>query len=297
VGDACDLADLWSVSPLHRGHIKDAVEDHWNMRLRGLRNALWLSLGSSIDHDWMKVLCEGFRAPHLVSDAAPPSDAYPWPGLLLHHCHVKQLNLTLAYTPSHGMVTTQTQTTERLQPTRFAEIDAALRRSVLAGSRVERADPVFLSFGGVEWDFKNWRCAFPQTQASWRRAIALLKMQAAHARRQWPSIRAVFSRTMFKPTYGTFGCACCASEADFWHYNHLLRQRELAWPPDGGACAGIHVLDLQRMLPCNDSVGTCSSRTGWTYDGLHVSRPVALQFLSLLANTAADLGERCRGFY
>ena len=56
VGDMCDLADLWAVSPLHRGHIKDAVEAHWHTRLRGLRNALWLSIGSSIDHNWIKVL-------------------------------------------------------------------------------------------------------------------------------------------------------------------------------------------------------------------------------------------------
>jgi hypothetical protein len=239
----------------------------------------------------------------MTSDTAPPSKAYPSPGLLINYCHVKQLNLTLAHTLAHGIVTTQTQTTESLQPTRFAEIDDALRRYALKGSRVERADPTFLSFGGMEWDFKNWRCAYPQSQTSWRRAIASLKMQAEHARRQWPSIRVVFSRTMFKPTYGTFGCPCCAIEAHFWHYNHLLRQRELNWPSgggegggdggggggsgggkagdgagsamrrsarrggakgvtgpvavDNGVCSGIHVLDMQRMMLCNDSVGTC----------------------------------------
>ena len=63
VGDMCDLADLWAVSPLHRGHIKDAVEAHWHTRLRGLRNALWLSIGSSIDHNWIKVLILTGRNP------------------------------------------------------------------------------------------------------------------------------------------------------------------------------------------------------------------------------------------
>ena len=236
------------------------------------------------------------------------SEAYPRPGLLFNYCHVKQLNLTLAHTLAHGTVTTQTQTTESLQPTRFAEIDEALRRSALRGSRVERADPTFLSFGGMEWDFKNWRCAYPQSQTSWRRAITSLKMQTEHARRQWPSIRVVFSRTMFKPTYGTFGCPCCAIEEHFWHYNNLLRQRELNWPSggregvgdgggggsgggkggdgegsamrrsarrggakggtgpvavDNGVCSGIHVLDMQRMMLCNDSVGTLVSKTTW----------------------------------
>ena len=98
VGDMCDLADLWAVSPLHRGHTKDAVEAHWHTRLRRLRNALWLSIGSSIDHNWIKVLCEGFGATHMTSDAAPPSETYPRPGLLVNYCHVKQLNLTLAHT-------------------------------------------------------------------------------------------------------------------------------------------------------------------------------------------------------
>ena len=184
----CDLADLWAVSPLHRGHTKDAVEAHWHTRLRRLRNALWLSIGSSIDHNWIKVLCEGFGATHMTSDAAPPSETYPRPGLLVNYCHVKQLNLTLAHTLAHGIVTTHTQTTESLRPTRFAEINEALRRSALRGSRVTRADPTFLSFGGMEWDFKNWRCAYPQSQTSWRWAIASLKMQTEHARRQCVAI-------------------------------------------------------------------------------------------------------------
>ena len=63
---------------------------------------------------------------------------------------------------------------------------------------------------------------------------------------------------------------------------------------DGGVCAGIHVLDMQRMMLCNNSVGSCSSRTGWSVDGLHPSRAVNLQYVSLAVNTAADLGERCR---
>ena len=77
------------------------------MRLRGVRNALWLSIGSSIDHGWIKVLCEGFGAVRTTSDAAPPTKAYPAPGLLIDYCHVKQLNLTLAHTNGGGIATTQ----------------------------------------------------------------------------------------------------------------------------------------------------------------------------------------------
>ena len=28
-------------------------------------------------------------------------------------------------------------------------------------------------------------------------------------------------------------------------------------------CSGIHVLDMQRMMPCNDSVGTCVENNVW----------------------------------
>ena len=322
VGDVCDLSDIWQVSNLHRGHVKDAVEAHWHMRLRGLRDALWLSIGSSIDHGWIKVMCEGFGAPRTTSDPQPPTKAYPAPGLLIDYCHVQQLNLTFAHTNGGGIATTQTQSNEALQPERFAEIDSAVRKHVFKDATgLTRAQPTFLSFGGMEWDFKNWRCQYPKTQAEWRAPVATLKMQVEHARRQWPTIRVVFSRTMFQPTYGTFGCACCAVEAHFWHYNHLLRNRELNWPggagtgnaarregsggvrsaaqgaggsSNDGVCAGIHVLDMQRMMLCNNSVGSCSSRTGWSVDGLHPSRAVLLQYVSLTMNTAADLGEHCR---
>jgi len=152
--------------------------------------------------------------------------------------------------------------------------------------------------------------------------------QVRTARERWRSIRAVFTRTMFKPTYGTFGCACCANESHFFHFNNLLRRQAVhvhqgieatleTLPPTTtptvdasgasgggdaaaatgasrlGACEPMHVLDLQRMMLCNNSVGTCSSRTGWSADGLHPSRAVYLQYLSLSMMSAADLGEVC----
>ena len=51
--------------------------------------------------------------------------------------------------------------------------------------------------------------------------------------------------------------------------------------------------DLVRVVHCNDTVGSCSSRTGWTVDGLHPSKWVMLQFLSLAAQSAADVGDAC----
>ena len=55
----------------------------------------------------------------------------------------------------------------------------------------------------------------------------------------------------------------------------------------------LYALDLQKMMRCNDSAGTCSSRTDWTVDGLHPSFAVYLQYIRLSLHAAADVGELC----
>ena len=305
IGEQCDLTDVWKLSKLNHDHVTDATERHFHQRLRGLKHALWLSIGSSIDHGWVRETCAAFSAHHTFADAALPTKAYPAPGLIIDFCHLSQLNLTLAHLNGGGIVTMATSRDVDLQAIRFREIDAHLRK-VLGFTG---PGPTFLSFGGMEWDFKNWRCNFPTTRAEWKVPVAALQMQVQAARAQWPSIRAVFSRTMFQPTYGTFGCSCCANENHFWHYNHLLRQAGKVGGSNGGSttsmaggsasrpglCDSIHTFDLQRIMLCNNSVGSCSSRTGWTADGLHPSRAVYLQYGTLVFNMAADLGEVCRG--
>ena len=313
--DACDLSSVWSVSRLHPGYVTDATEAHWYQRLRGVRDALWLSLGSSVDHYAMKETCAGFGAARATMQA-DPSLAYPFPAVLMvDTCRIASLNLTLASISAHGMATEETQRNVSLQPLRFAEIEAQLAKAGWHGG------PTFLSFGGMEWDFKTWRCAYPQTAAEWREPLRVLRMQTAAARTAWrASLRGVFVRTMFAPTYGTFGCACCAKEAQFWHYNDLLRggvraalhnqmlevnavgARSDGDQPGGsgsrsaaaaGTCERIHVLDLQRMMLCNNSVGSCSSRTGWSNDGLHPTRLVLLGYVSLSLQLMADVGSVC----
>ena len=224
---------------------------------------------------------------------------------MVDHCWVQPLNLTLAYVNSNGIASTELQRNASLQPIRFEEIDRGLRAVHLGGG------PTFITFAGIEWDFKHWRCLFPDTRDEWRATLAFLAVQNREARRRWPSVRATFVRTMFRPTYGTFGCSCCANESHFWHFNHLLRRvsrggggKGVGISGNGGGGGGgdasdecapskVYTLDLQRMMLCNNSVGTCSSRSKWTIDGLHPTRAVNLQFFSLSLQVAADLGERC----
>lgn len=298
IGDQCDLADVWALSKLHPDRVKQAVEAHWNMRLRGVKNSLWLFLGSSIDLDGLKQTCLAFGETYITLES-PPTKIFPRPGLISYHCRVPPLNLTLVAVALNAMTSAKTQQEESLQHERYGEIQGHLTRHGWHGG------PTFLSFGGEEWDFKNWRCAYPQNDYDWQRVLQLLNMQARAARTFWPSIRSLFTRTIFKPTYGTFGCSCCAKEADFYHMNNLLRLNghanvssnattaDLPASEARSVCERVHVLDLQRMMKCNDTHGTCSGRSGWTGDGLHPSQSITLQYVGLAFNIASDLGQLC----
>ena len=350
IGDQCDLTDVWKLTRLFKGHVKMAETAHWHQRLRGVKHALWLAVGSSIDYGVWKEACYGFGAKQYTIDADDGGSRLPahlqhekgnpWPStLLVSWCHVEALNSTFAHVTAQGIATTALQTNASLQPLRFAEIGAQLQR---IGAHGFGGEPTFLSFGGIEWDFKNWRCLFPRAATEWREPLrgpmSTLEMQADAARAAWPSLRAVFVRTTFHPTAGGggFNCECCARERDYERYNELLRGseaisassregrahaigeaagqgqdaavgetsargREVAISRSRGRerlaaaeCMRIRVLDLQRLMMCTDAVGSCSSSTGWTVDGLHPSRPILLGFVAIALQVMADWGAVCR---
>lgn len=191
LGEQCDLADVWALSRRERPrHVTDAMEAHVHQRLAGAKNALWLFMGSSVDHGVMKATCEAFDAERITLD---PSVEDPM-RLAIDYCRLPSLNLTLVNSGSNGMVTTALQHNSSLQETRFQAIDALLQRANWG------AGPTFISFGGMEWDFKNWRCEYPRVRSEWRRAVLLLQMQARAARAVWPAVRGMFVRSMFAPT-------------------------------------------------------------------------------------------------
>ena len=301
--------DVWAVSKLVTTHVKDAVQRHWQQRLWSMRNSLLLFIGSSIDHEALKAACNGFGATQLVERTGARTTAWPQE-LFIDYCRVPTLNLTLVCTYGNGLTTTAVQRNEKVQHSRFEELTAALGRLGWHGA------PTYLVFGGIEWDAKNWKCAYPTTIRDWHETMRTLGMQVEVARTTWPQTRGVFVRTMFRPTSGQFNCACCSNETVFNKYSELLRRHstgraigidhapgaaggrsELASRASTAAmpavCSRLNVLDLQRMVPCNDSVGACGSITKWTEDGLHPSRPVMLQFMSLSLQVISDVGSVC----
>ena len=114
IGDQCDLADVWALSKLHPDRVKQAVEAHWNMRLRGVKNSLWLFLGSSIDLDGLKQTCLAFGETYITLES-PPTKIFPRPGLISYHCRVPPLNLTLVAVALNAMTSAKTQQEESLQ--------------------------------------------------------------------------------------------------------------------------------------------------------------------------------------
>ena len=62
--EACEPANAFMLSPVRsvRGKVTDAIEQHGNMRLRGLRGKMWLMFGTSVDHMLIRDICVDFNA-------------------------------------------------------------------------------------------------------------------------------------------------------------------------------------------------------------------------------------------
>ncbi len=304
--DKCDLSDIALLTKLNRApRIKEAVEQHFHRRLLGVKNSVWLLLGSSLEDDFTKKACSVFQMT-LNVNGPYYGPAYPKPqGMTVKYCWLQPLNLTLVYVLERGSVSTLLSTNATMQPQRFEELASAMSKIALPDGHRLNGAPTFITFAGMEWDFKNWKCQHPKSHSDWNLALDYLAMQNREARKRWPAVRATFTRTMFLPTYGTFRCNCCAVESDFYHFNRMLRRvsrfgfesrhslKSGEQPLDFCSPHRLYALDLQRMMRCTDSTGTCSSRTHWTADGLHPSFAVYLQYIRLSLHAAADVGELC----
>ena len=94
--DKCDLSDVFQLSKYNPDkHVKDAVEQHFHRRLKGLKNSVWLLSGSSIDHDFLKESCLAYG---MQRTTLGPyfGTAFPAPqGMMVDFCWLQPLNLTL----------------------------------------------------------------------------------------------------------------------------------------------------------------------------------------------------------
>ena len=124
-----------------------------------LRRKLWLVVGTSIDHDLFKLLCNAFRQERTL--AAGGWDEH---GGGLMSCLLPPISFTLVFVPGRGLLTRQ------LSPSAIRYGNASTRRVILErGDIVERVThlrhalvnlslphPSFVSLAGTEWDFQTW---------------------------------------------------------------------------------------------------------------------------------------------
>lgn len=319
----CDVAEVWKLSKVEarRGRLTDAMEAHALSRLAGLRNKLWLIVGTSVDHTITRSGCDSFGVPResVVVSTAELARALPaggqhafagGSGLAMDGCAVPLLNLTVVETHSAGMASLRPSNDAALQPARLRGWELAL-----AAMRLHHRPPDFVTLSGEEWDFKNWARAGrqPNSSLAWREVGEVIRMQVEAIRSHWPRA-VVMVRTMYGATYGGFG-------GDYGAYNALLREvstrrlsRRAARAAGGVAgqqpealarraererAAGIvetecgrlaHESDVASMAHCS----ACSSRSGWTKDGMHPHEWFTASWIEIVLNQMADLGAACQ---
>lgn len=301
---SCEPAHPLLLSPVRqmRGRVTDATEHHASQRLRGLQGKLWLMIGTSIDHLIVRDHCADFGAQRRMSDAAPTT-LHPAPGMHFDYCHLPPpLSLTIVYVGYKGLTALEVQANVSLQRRRFAEIHAHLHGTFGVNGTAD-VSPDFVSFSGVEWDFKQWGLQHrqPSTLDDWLGIRASLDTQLRAAQRTWPGIRARFLRSQFQTAYRWYRDWKDVDGSEYARYTSTMHSLAT------GGCGGVQVLDLARIVNCShkihgdadsgnrsdDAYGVCSKATGWTTDGLHPAPWVMRAYLGLALNVLADVGEAC----
>ena len=319
---ACDVADPFVVAPALRGRARAtptvATEQYTLGRLEGVRNALWLMVGTSIDHGITYEVCVRFGREVLVAKAAP-TNLHPKPGLTFQWCRLPSpLNLTMAEASLHGLTALAFQRDASRYATHLSELQALLT-TIGHG-----AGPDFVSLAGAEWDFKQFgiQGMQPSTADDWGAIRSSLEMQLGAARRQWPRVRGVFLRTQFATTYRWSAKWKDLDGSVYAKYSDIMREIAAEGSPEYAAAAGVPatappacgragVLDISAMMNCSferpavskvvsdfiggsTGTGKCGRESGWTRDGLHPNVWVYLRYFAMSTNVLADFGESCR---
>lgn len=262
----CDIADLLLLSPSAEVEksLTDAKLRHLLTRLQGLRNKLWLTVGTSVDH----------RVTHhcpLIAGTRP-RDIRSGDDVMMEFCVLERLNFTIMYTFRDGFSTTVSSRNATLQQARFSLLKQCLQANGWPHG------PDFLTLAGVEWDFKHWFDA--KADPDFEAVFPAIHMQSDIARRQWPSLSGLFLRTQYSSNKYLF------DQVQVECYNQILHHfqdtTKKYFP-----CGSIFVADMALLMRHNGS-----AHSGWT-DGLHPAAWVTLQYISMSANVLSDLGELC----
>ena len=221
----------------HVSRLSHASESAPNMR--GLTNSFWLMLGTSIDLMLIRDFCPLLGAVKHTAEMNATAIHGKSPGstpLRLDYCTIARLNFTLGHIGHRGLATLPMQMNDTWQSARFAEV------STLVQSALGRmhASPDFVSFAGIEWDFKQWGLQHrprPVGDDDWRSVRRSLTSQLDAAMRAWPRVRGLYLRTQYATTYRWYKDWTDANASEYAKYNAVVHDT-VRTMRDGRSCGG-----------------------------------------------------------
>ncbi|KAL1529975.1 hypothetical protein AB1Y20_000902 [Prymnesium parvum] len=294
----CEPADPFVLASSHGAHVSVAAAQFTTSRLRGLRDSLWLMVGTSIDHGIVYEVCVRYGREGVRVAEAAPTRIHPRPGLHFNWCTLPPpLNLTMVEVSAQGLTTLAHQRDPQRHRSHLSEIQALLNTIGW------HEGPTFLTLAGIEWDLKQWAAqqAVPIIESDWAVVRGSLSMQVKEAHNYWPHLKAVTLRTQFRTSYRFSARWVDQDVVHYARYSDLMRQLSrgrtgrLLRRRHSSQCGMLAVLDMARMMNCSsaDYRDGCSRNSGWTRDGLHPHPWVYHQYFAISANVLADLGEMC----
>lgn len=294
----CQAAEALVLSPQYEAnarHVSVATSQFTLQRLGALRGALWLMLGTSIDHGIVHEVCVHWKqgAPKVYD--APPTALFPRPGMHVVYCRLPApLDFTMAQVTMKGLTSEAHARDRALHERLLSEVGAALAHLGFPHG------PQFMSYSGAEWDFSNFgrQGYFPSARADWLAIRRSIEMQIGVARATWPRLHGLFLRTQSPTRYRWARDRPIANDSAFERYAHVER---LVVAADRNArsqsqsCGALATLDLAAMLNCTTEGAPPARRNchEWTRDWLHPWPFVYGAYFNIAANVLADVGEAC----
>lgn len=278
----CDLADLLllSSSPYIHKHMNDASERHLHLRLQGLRNKLWVMIGDSVDHMNINLGCPLLFGTEKTSILSTEKD---FSGLderlTLDICTSTSINFTMAYVFVDGFSTTTASRNRTIRAMQYAGLDRTLR------SLGWPLGPDFVTMGGMVWDIKHWIDA--HAAPDWKNVSLVISMQIELLQNLWPHMKGIFLRTHFECLRSRHGKLYLSNQGLVEQYNSIMHKLS-SNATELDLCGKVLIADMRKLM-----IHHGQSSTGWS-DGIHPAPWVSLQYVSLLANIFADLGDACK---
>ena len=255
---ACEISDIFwlAVNKKIRGHVNDAKLQFLDFRLDGLRNKVWLMIGTSIDHRITRLLCKLLGAK--TEPLRHPSDSSKLPG---DFCVWEPFNFTFAYVFG-GPINSYGGIWKSLSSFSFLR-------------------PHFISLAGIEWGLLHLPKHWTTTQF-----LTDLRNKIIRIRNTFSGALLV-ARNNYLTKSALRGPKKEAHKAMLRMFYEVSQENKT----DSQCSFGtrIHLWDVASFM---GSRAPNLNSKGWT-DGLHWSHWVMYQYVNLCLHQLSDLAIYC----